>query len=100
MGTSGISRIAKMVLGNEVVQAGDPKEELEEDEEEELEDLQDTIKEECRQSPGCLNVTKMLEVCSNRVESTQTEETCEEELFDFVHCVDSCVAQTLFSKLK
>ncbi|XP_073969985.1 cytochrome b-c1 complex subunit 6, mitochondrial-like [Rhodnius prolixus] len=66
---------------------------------EELVDPQETLKEECR--PKCSSYKEKLEQCNERVSSrSQTAETCMEELFDFVHCVDHCVAKTLFSKLK
>ncbi|XP_010181330.1 PREDICTED: cytochrome b-c1 complex subunit 6, mitochondrial, partial [Mesitornis unicolor] len=42
-----------------------------------------------------------LEQCDARVSSrSQTEEQCTEELFDFLHARDHCVAHKLFKKLK
>ncbi|XP_010004990.1 PREDICTED: cytochrome b-c1 complex subunit 6, mitochondrial [Chaetura pelagica] len=39
--------------------------------------------------------------CDARVSSrSQTEEQCTEELFDFLHARDHCVAHKLFKKLK
>ncbi|XP_064606937.1 cytochrome b-c1 complex subunit 6, mitochondrial-like [Liolophura sinensis] len=91
-----------MVLDNKVLAASDPKpEEPEEDEEEELEDPQDTLKEECREKAECQKLRAVLEECNDRVNSkSKTSETCDQELYDFVHCVDHCVAKSLFSRLK
>lgn len=42
-----------------------------------------------------------LNTCNDRVNSRkETEETCMEELIDYVECIDHCVAKTLFTKLK
>jgi hypothetical protein len=39
-----------------------------------------------------VHLKEKLEVCTARVNSKPgTAETCEEELFDFMHCVDHCV---------
>lgn len=66
---------------------------------EDLVDPHDTLKEEC--SPKCSSFKEKLDQCNERVNSrSQTAETCVEELFDFVHCIDHCVAKTLFTKLK
>lgn len=41
------------------------------------------------------------EGCNNRVNSrSKTTETCTEELFDYLHALDHCVTETLFSRLK
>lgn len=69
------------------------------DEEEELVDPHVVLKEEC--AGRCTNYKQKLDECNDRVSSrSQTTETCAEELFDFVHCVDHCVAKDIFSKLK
>ncbi|KAB0362094.1 hypothetical protein FD754_006250 [Muntiacus muntjak] len=66
--------------------SGDPKEE--EEEEEELVDPLKTARER-------------LELCDERVSSrSQTEEDCAEQLFDFLHARDHCVAHRLFNILK
>ncbi|XP_044297418.1 cytochrome b-c1 complex subunit 6, mitochondrial [Varanus komodoensis] len=79
--------------------SGDPKEE--EEEEEELVDPLTTLREQCEKSEKCLKVRERLEQCDARVTSrSHTEETCTEELFDFLHARDHCVAHKLFSKLK
>ncbi|XP_076463234.1 cytochrome b-c1 complex subunit 6, mitochondrial-like [Babylonia areolata] len=88
-----------MALGDKVVAASDPNEE--EEEEEELVDPQDVKKEGCAESSECQSSKARLDDCNSRVSgSSNTEETCEEELFDFLHCVDSCVSKSLFQKLK
>ncbi|XP_015593042.1 cytochrome b-c1 complex subunit 6, mitochondrial [Cephus cinctus] len=71
------------------------------DEEPELVDPQKVLREKCAQQPSCVSLQEKLNTCNDRVNSrTQTAETCLEELFDYVHCVDHCAAKTLFSKLK
>lgn len=48
-----------------------------------------------------MKLQEKLNTCNDRVNSrTKTEETCLEEILDYVQCVDHCVAHTLFSKLK
>ncbi|XP_076440371.1 cytochrome b-c1 complex subunit 6, mitochondrial-like isoform X1 [Babylonia areolata] len=72
-----------------------------EEEEEDLVDPQDTMKETCAGSTECKMYKARLDACNERVSSSEgTEETCEEELFDFVHCVDRCVGKSLFTQLK
>ncbi|XP_015277450.1 PREDICTED: cytochrome b-c1 complex subunit 6, mitochondrial [Gekko japonicus] len=78
---------------------GDPEEE--EEEEEELVDPLTTIREQCEQTEKCVKFRELLEECDARVSSrSHTEEQCTEELFDFLHARDHCVAHKLFSKLK
>ncbi|CAL4081633.1 unnamed protein product [Meganyctiphanes norvegica] len=79
-----------------------PEEEEEEDEEE-LVDPMDGIKEACGTSNACAPGAEKLSACNDRVSGrSKTEETCDEELIDYLHCVDHCLAQSnsLFSKLK
>ncbi|XP_050444641.1 cytochrome b-c1 complex subunit 6, mitochondrial [Cataglyphis hispanica] len=72
-----------------------------EGEEEELVDPQKVLREQCSQEVKCSNLQEKLNTCNDRVNSrSNTEETCLEELLDYVQCVDHCVAKTLFSKLK
>ncbi|XP_070156835.1 cytochrome b-c1 complex subunit 6, mitochondrial [Polyergus mexicanus] len=72
-----------------------------EGEEEELVDPQKVLREQCAQEVKCSNLQEKLTTCNDRVNSrSNTEETCLEELVDYVQCVDHCVAKTLFSKLK
>ncbi|XP_014293934.1 cytochrome b-c1 complex subunit 6, mitochondrial [Halyomorpha halys] len=69
------------------------------DDEDELVDPQVVLKEECGEK--CTKYKDKLDSCNERVSSrSQTTETCLEELIDFVHCVDHCVAKDIFSKLK
>ncbi|XP_071952490.1 cytochrome b-c1 complex subunit 6, mitochondrial-like [Antedon mediterranea] len=80
---------------------GDPPEDEEEEEEEDLIDPSDAIREDCQKLSDCEAMKAELDVCNARVESrSQTEETCTQELFDFLHCVDHCVSQKIFSHLK
>lgn len=59
------------------------------------------LQEKCADRPKCANIQEKLTACNDRVNSkSKTEETCLEELIDYVECVDHCVAETLFSKLK
>ncbi len=55
-------------------------------------DPQETLKEKCREESACQKYIAELEKCTERVESrTHTEETCVQELYDMIHCVDHCV---------
>ncbi|CAK9302460.1 unnamed protein product [Gordionus sp. m RMFG-2023] len=59
------------------------------------------LREKCSQHTACRKYKKRYEVCSERVNKTPgTDETCEEELFDFLHHRDQCVAKELFNYLK
>ncbi|XP_076181574.1 ubiquinol-cytochrome c reductase 11 kDa subunit [Ptiloglossa arizonensis] len=67
----------------------------------ELVDPQKLLREKCSARSTCANMQQKLNTCNDRVNSRKhTEETCLEELIDYVECVDHCVAETLFSKLK
>ncbi|XP_037356144.1 cytochrome b-c1 complex subunit 6, mitochondrial isoform X2 [Talpa occidentalis] len=78
--------------------AADQKEEAEE---EELVDPLTTMREHCEQLEKCVKARERLELCDERVSSrSQTEEDCTEELFDFLHARDHCVAHKLFTSLK
>ncbi|XP_001495144.1 cytochrome b-c1 complex subunit 6, mitochondrial isoform X1 [Equus asinus] len=90
----GLEDERKMLTGS-----GDPKEE--EEEEEELVDPLTTVREQCEQTEKCVKARERLELCDERVSSrSQTEEDCTEELFDFLHARDHCVAHKLFNSLK
>ncbi|XP_039271688.1 cytochrome b-c1 complex subunit 6, mitochondrial-like [Styela clava] len=82
----------------------DPEDEEDDDDEEEEEDLvdpMDAVKETCNNIPECSPYREELVRCEDRVNSrSQTEEDCVQELFDFLHCADHCVADRLFSMLK
>lgn len=72
------------------------------EEEEEMVCPQEKLREQCRANDH--HVTALLQKyndCNERVSAkTKTSETCEEELFDYVHALDHCVAKTLWKKLK
>ncbi|XP_044920394.1 cytochrome b-c1 complex subunit 6, mitochondrial isoform X2 [Mustela putorius furo] len=60
-----------------------------------------TVREQCEQLEKCVKARERLEMCDQRVSSrSQTEEDCTEELFDFLHARDHCVAHKLFNSLK
>ncbi|KAB0377951.1 hypothetical protein FD755_009529 [Muntiacus reevesi] len=76
--------------------SGEPKEE--EKEEEELVDPLTTVREQCEQLEKCVKARERLELlCILR---SQTEEDCTEQLFDFLHARERCVAHKLFKSLK
>ncbi|CAF0704314.1 unnamed protein product [Brachionus calyciflorus] len=59
------------------------------------------LREKCANEPQCRPAKEKLEECTKRVNSHPgTTENCQEELFDFLRCVDACVAPKLFAKLK
>ncbi|MCL4126888.1 UNVERIFIED_CONTAM: hypothetical protein GTU68_063171 [Idotea baltica] len=52
----------------------------------------DTLKESCGEKSACKAFNEKFLECNDRVNSrSQTAETCTEELFDYLHCVDHCV---------
>ncbi|XP_050722943.1 cytochrome b-c1 complex subunit 6, mitochondrial-like [Eriocheir sinensis] len=90
-----------MAIDDIVVHTDDPEEEEEEEEEEDLVDPFDGLKEACGNTSHCTPLSEKLQTCNDRVSSrSSTEETCTEELFDYLHCVDHCLSQSLFKKLK
>ncbi|KAK8375989.1 hypothetical protein O3P69_008605 [Scylla paramamosain] len=91
-----------MAIDDIKVHNDDPEEEEEEEEEEEdLVDPLDGLKESCGSSNHCAHLNEKLTACNDRVNSrSKTEETCSEELFDYLHCVDHCLTESLFKKLK
>ncbi|KAH8237997.1 hypothetical protein KR032_010561 [Drosophila birchii] len=71
------------------------------DEEEELVDPMDTLREKCQEKKHIEALYNEYQECNDRVNGkSNTTETCEQEMFDFVSELDHCVAKTLFSKLK
>lgn len=73
----------------------------EEEEEEEIVCPQETLREKCKEQPKVESLLGRYTDCNDRVNAkSQTTETCEEELFDYIHALDVCVSKTLFSKLK
>jgi len=62
-------------------------------------DIKPQLEEECGEH-HCSSLKKELEKCTERVTANPSGETCSQELFDFLHCVDHCVAPKLFAQLK
>ncbi|ELU06456.1 hypothetical protein CAPTEDRAFT_228304 [Capitella teleta] len=90
-----------MGLKDEQIVASDPPEEEEEEEEEDIVDPHDTLRENCRGEDKCMQLKEVMESCNDRVNSkSNTSENCMQELYDFVHCVDTCASKSLFPKLK
>ena len=51
------------------------------------------LREKCSELAKCSRLKERLDTCSERVSGkSNTTETCTEELFDFVHCIDHCVS--------
>ncbi|CAH0394391.1 unnamed protein product [Bemisia tabaci] len=68
---------------------------------EELVDPQNVLREKCNQDHHAQELFKRLEDCNARVRSRKkTTEMCDEELIDYLHHIDHCVAKTLFEHLK
>ena len=60
----------------------------------------DPIRKECEQKPDAVVMFEKLEECNTRVSAkTETEETCAQELYDYIHHVDHCVSFFLSDKL-
>ncbi|XP_026740563.1 cytochrome b-c1 complex subunit 6, mitochondrial-like [Trichoplusia ni] len=73
----------------------------EEEAEEEMVDPQTHLREVCSQKPDAQNHWAKYQECNDRVNSrSQTAETCEEELIDYLHVLDKCVTKDLFKRLK
>ncbi|XP_074643107.1 cytochrome b-c1 complex subunit 6, mitochondrial-like [Tubulanus polymorphus] len=90
-----------MALGNEIVAAASSVEPEEEEEEVDLEDPRDKVKERCQATKECQKHLDEYERCNERVNSkSNTSETCAQELYDFIHCVDHCAAQKAFEGTK
>lgn len=72
------------------------------EEEEEMVCPQEKLRAECNSGDGHVeHLLSRYTECNDRVNGkSQTAETCEEELFDYIHALDHCVAKTLWSKLK
>ena len=65
----------------------------EEEEEEDAVDPREELDEKCGDTLKCSKLREVLDECTDRVNSkSNTTETCVQELFDFVHCVDHCVS--------
>lgn len=71
------------------------------EEEEEIVCPQETLRAKCQDDHHVAQMVERYAACNDRVNAkSQTTETCEEELFDYIHALDHCVNKTLFSKLK
>lgn len=70
------------------------------EEEEDLVDPMENIRSECVDK-HCANFKEKLQECTDRVTSRKnTAETCEEELFDLLHCRDHCAYKEIFKNVK
>ncbi|CAL8324828.1 unnamed protein product [Arctogadus glacialis] len=92
----------KMIAYDDPDEEETPEEEEEEEEEEEdLVDPLDTLRAKCEQTDHCVHYKERLETCEARVGArSNTNEECTEELFDFLHARDHCVAHKLFHSVK
>ena len=63
-------------------------------------DPMEEVKEKCSETTKCMKYKEILDECNDRVNSkSNTAETCTQELFDFIHCVDDCISKNLFKKI-
>ena len=109
---SNLSKASLTVIFNSLLQDedSDPEDEGEEEEapgddggdgdddddedEEELEDPLEKVRDACGEHAECTKLKNDLELCNQRVSSrSNTEETCVQELFDFLECQDKCVSR-------
>ncbi|GAA5835739.1 hypothetical protein JCM11251_007414 [Rhodosporidiobolus azoricus] len=73
------------------------------EEEEEVEDQAEAIRAACGETKVCKDFMHHLEHCGERLEKGDTmvdNETCVEELFHYMHCVEDCAAPKIFAALK
>ncbi|XP_061539533.1 cytochrome b-c1 complex subunit 6, mitochondrial isoform X2 [Phycodurus eques] len=90
-----------MVLGEEMITNVEPDDEEEEEVEADLVDPLETMREKCVEIEHCVHTQARLEQCATRVNArSSTTEDCTEELFDFLHARDHCVAHKLFHSAK
>ncbi|XP_008302199.1 cytochrome b-c1 complex subunit 6, mitochondrial [Stegastes partitus] len=93
-----------MGFEEKMIMNGEPEDEEEEEEEEEDEEMVDpleTVRQKCAETEHCVHTMERLEQCETRVGSrSATTEDCTEELFDFLHARDHCVAHKLFHSVK
>ncbi|CAL8348256.1 unnamed protein product [Gadus morhua 'NCC'] len=90
-----------MVFEEKIIMNGEPDEEEEEEEEEDMVDPLESVRQKCEDVEHCVHTKERLEQCETRVGSrSATEEDCTEELFDFLHARDHCVAHKLFHSVK
>ena len=56
-------------------------------------DPREELDEKCGDTLKCSKLREVMDECTERVNSkSNTTETCVQELFDFIHCVDHCVS--------
>lgn len=59
------------------------------------------VRDACGEHAECTKLKNELELCNQRVSSrSNTEETCVQELFDFLECQDKCVSRFCCNLLK
>merc|ERR1712168_195918 len=79
----------------------DDDDDEDEEEEDELVDPIDALRIACSQDAESRALLTVLNECTERVESREmTEESCQQEQFDFIGHRDHCVAHHLFNHLK
>ncbi|KND03107.1 hypothetical protein SpCBS45565_g07695 [Spizellomyces sp. 'palustris'] len=65
------------------------------------EDPKPQIEADCAEGHHCHSLKAKLDACTARVEGGDAgEETCVEEFFDLMECVNHCAADKLFAKMK
>ncbi|XP_041694493.1 cytochrome b-c1 complex subunit 6, mitochondrial isoform X2 [Coregonus clupeaformis] len=92
-----------MVFEEKMILNGEPEDEEEEEDMVVCIDLDplDTVRNKCAQAEHCIHTRAKLEDCESRVGSkSETAEDCTEELFDFLHARDHCVAHKVFHSVK
>lgn len=90
-----------MVFEEKMIMNGEPDDEQEEEEEQDMVDPIESVRQKCEETEHCITSRERLEECETRVGSrSATMEDCTEELFDFLHARDHCVAHKLFHSVK
>ncbi|BGP38825.1 Cytochrome b-c1 complex subunit 6, mitochondrial [Rhodotorula kratochvilovae] len=87
---------------DELAEKQDAADGAEDDEEEEVPDG-DEIREACGNTKVCKEFKHHLDECGERLAAGKTiidNETCVEELFHYMHCVEDCAAPKIFAALK
>merc|ERR1712131_150827 len=83
----------KRIYANEhLMDDGDDEDDDDDEDEEEMIDPLETVREQCNSKPAGKAFAEELRKCTERVEADEeTEETCTQELFDFLLHRDHCV---------
>jgi len=92
-------------VGGNVNQSADDDDDDDDDDDEgeDLVDPREKLKERCAGNAECKPLGRLLKKCNARLEDGDlmfVGETCTEELFNFLQCVDNCVAKDIIGKLK